>query len=307
MPYSYDRSGQIIGGGILQAGEAIGRGIERRSQEKKKEVANAKVADSFFKVNPEALSALDLSDYEYSALSARDRIAAVEGAIQGLTAKRQEAERTQRIELLAQQLLNAKIASQGLQDRGNWMGAFANRAIQPGSTPGDLQAAYLEAAAQYPQGAPEDLLPSIMRYGQTETGGDREFKDYEDPDTGEKFVAYGATMAKSGLNPAKAVTEIKPVRVMDPDSGEVAGYWIGQRYITKDEFTGAKAGQSSVLVQATDDKGNPISGVYQNPKTGQYIQVRAPASSPSTWMGQPTAGVTPMTLEAFKAWKAKRK
>lgn len=83
MPYapgiSYDNSGLMRG--ILQGSAGIAAGLERYQEQKKAIVQNSKYAEGLFKTNPEIQKRLGMSEDEFKALSAQDKIALSSGAI----------------------------------------------------------------------------------------------------------------------------------------------------------------------------------------------------------------------------------
>jgi len=83
MPYapgiSADNSG--LTRGILHGSESIARGLERYQEKKAAEVQNGKFAEGIFKTNPEIQKRIGMSEDEFKALSAQDKIALSSGAI----------------------------------------------------------------------------------------------------------------------------------------------------------------------------------------------------------------------------------
>lgn len=167
MPYapgiSYDNSGLMRG--ILQGSAGIAAGLEKYQEQKKAIVQNSKYAEGIFKTNPEIQKRLGMSEDEFKALSAQDKIALSSGAIASIhneVEQMKAKESAQRIKTLEQ----TQSYHQQLNEQNTALGKFAQDYAQgpqafnlENSAPGN-QADILQ---QYAPAPPEARIMNALK------------------------------------------------------------------------------------------------------------------------------------------------
>ena len=117
MPYNpgvVDRSGELLAAGISRGAADLSRGLELMTQEKKRLAANGKMAEMFFRTNPEALRKLGLEKEDIQAMSAKDKSAAMLGLLQGQGFERGQGQIAEGNEdVLAKKYHNAEAITRG--------------------------------------------------------------------------------------------------------------------------------------------------------------------------------------------------
>lgn len=220
--------------GISGAGDAVGRGLERRKQERQEFDALAKYAEAAGYGTKDDTTPMSLAE--------------LKGFVRGMEAKAIADERTtdnkRQGDLVAAQVKNleedntrAQNAVKAEQDRRqrtkDLYSTLARQAEQvgpnpDGSTQGDMTwEAIVNAAVQSNfDGSPLELkqLADGIRMGKTRNQEDLGLVQFdEDPVTGARFARRGGVVVPSGTNPAKQETKPEP---MHGPNGELIGYVV---------------------------------------------------------------------------------
>lgn len=240
-PQVQDNSGQILLQGVQGLSSGLNQAfanIANIISEKKKEYQNGKIADSIVRANPEVLQALGQSPEQFGSLSAKDKSAAVAGAITADTIRKSQLQAQAMKAQIDQENARTRTLQQGegfggefarlLQDSGN---ASSRRASAPEGMEGELgnlppevtmQSAATKALLKFPGAMNSPNLDNNLKGMRELMGGAGDLgspKFTEDPVSKTRFATYGKIMAPSGVNPS--VTQNASVQtIYDEDGNE---------------------------------------------------------------------------------------
>jgi len=317
MPYApgvTDISGQLLAQGIGGGLSAVTAMIERKAEEDKKLLQLSKVADSFTKASPEILGQLGMSQEQFAAQSAKDKIAAVTGVMQAQGYKTG----LQHGQLVAEELqhyrnTNAQQAYAGGQQQAEpkFLGELGKYA-PPGQQPFDIAPEEFDryslpdgqpsvgfqqiaaSAARTGFNLPPNELDNLIRATATKTDAGQ---FTEDPLTGARFFNRFNTTIPSGQNPAKQ----GQLRTIEDDEGNSWPVVYGP----KGQPIVLKRGAEPKLIPAKDpESGKPMPGYFFD-GTGHLHDLRSTMQKQTGMDLAP--GATPTPAGPVRRWNPSTK
>lgn len=231
------RGAEGFGEGIAGGLSAMGEAFEKAQEKKKQRASQGKAADAFVKANPDFIRKLGMDEHDWALLSPDEKASTMEGGMkaqafaEGRTVER---ERLLRIQEIEGQLAAQKRAADNESRFPDFAQTLADRAELGASDFGSVMRSAADTGYQPKMGELDDL----MRASAARDGAAVDWEDLK-PREGATEAGVPYIFGKGGQ------FQFVP-QDRQPDSGSLRG-------------------QGAQFIQATDQDGNAIPGVFVGP------------------------------------------